>query len=94
MVVAASLWLRARGRGWLCMRRSVSLKGLVPHFGFVEDRGRHIVCIEYVPRKRKGSTAPGADTALLFRGRYRVRRFVEVSRTEADSLQEAVHADT
>jgi len=93
LIVAAGLWLRARGRAWFCVRRSVSLAGLVPHCGYIEDQGRHLTLIEYIPRKRKGS-GPGADTALLFHGRFRVRRFVEVSRVEADTLQEAVRGDT
>lgn len=34
LVVALWLWLRSRGHGWLTVRRSHGLHGLIPHFAY------------------------------------------------------------
>ena len=91
LLVAVWLWLRGRAHGWLCVRRSASLGGLIPHLAHIEQSGLDWVLTEYVPRNRKGIGVAQPDTALLFRGRYRRRILREVASSEADTLQDAIN---
>jgi len=91
LLVAVWLWIRGRAHGWLCVRRSVSLAGLIPHLAHIEQHGLDWVLTEYIPTRRKGCGAQQPDTALLFRGRYRRRVLREVASSEADTLQDAIN---
>lgn len=89
LLVALWLWVGSRGRAWLWLRRSESLRGLIPHLGIVRERGRELVVIDYIPRIRKSRLAgPGASIAL-FDGLYRVRRYKLTSIGTGDTLREA-----
>lgn len=87
-----ALWLSGRCRDIAGVRRSHGLGGMVPHFVHVRDRGHTLTLVEYVPLQRKPSLFSRGDLALLFAGRYRVRRFHLVAEGTGDSLREAARA--
>lgn len=77
----------------MAVRRSVSLGGMVPHFGVVREHGRRITLIEYIPRRRKSAPADKqGQSFLLFNGLFRVREFRQTGIGTGDTLREAMSA--
>jgi hypothetical protein len=77
-LVAMWLWLEARGRSYMWVRRAHSFFGLLPHFGYAERTGlRSFRSIEYRPPK--GRLWSKDDLGLVFRGHYAVTHFKVVS---------------
>lgn len=87
-----ALWLSGRCRDIAGVRRSHGLGGAIPHFVLVRDRGHTLTLVEYLPLRRKQSLFSRGDFALLFDGRYRVRRFRLVAEGVGESLLEAARA--
>jgi len=78
LIVAVWLWLEARGRSYLWLRRANSFFGLLPHFGNSERIGfRSFRTIEYRPPN--GRLWSKDDLGLMFRGHYAVTHFKMVS---------------
>lgn len=92
LIVALSIWLKSGARHWIAVRRSVSFAGMVPHFSHVRERGRELVMVDYIPRKRKPRIISRGDSLLLFDGLYRVRRYRLESVGTGDTLRDAVRS--
>lgn len=92
LLVAAWLWGMSRGRSWMSIRRSVSFRGLIPHFGVVREHGPSITMIEYIPRRRKHSKDGDGQCFCLFDGLFRVREFRQTGVGTGDTLREAMAA--
>lgn len=88
-VVAMWIWLVSHMRAYVWTRRSLSFRGLVPHFGTAHHGGfRRGVVIEYVPPKRElGSMR---NMLVLFDGSYRVWEFRAVRVRRFRTLAEAM----
>ncbi len=74
-LVAMRLWLASHGFSVIGIRRSVSLGGLIPHFMVIRERGTWLTVIDYIPRHRKETFLGHGNSALLFKGLYRIRRY-------------------
>jgi len=71
---ALRLWLSSRFKGVIWTRRSHSLRGLIPHFGYAESLGlRSARVIEYRPPKGKRWTSQ--DCVVCFRGEWIVAHY-------------------
>ena len=84
--VAFLLWFKGRMRGGLGVRRSIGLKGLIPHFFHIKERGREIIVVDYIPRRRKTKVMDAGDSFLLFDGVYRAKVYYLVSTSTSDTL--------
>ena len=91
LIVALRFWFSSRGRSIFGVRRSEGLGGLVPHALVIRQRGAWLTVVDYVPRRRKASFFGRGDFALLFRGRYRVRRYRLVAEGSGDCAKAAIH---
>lgn len=90
LIVALRFWFASRGRSIFGVRRSEGLGGMVPHALVIRERGAWLTVVDYVPRKRKASFFGHGDFALLFRGRYRVRRYRLVEKGAGDCVRSAI----
>lgn len=92
LLVALTLWFATRGRGWIGVRRSLGLAGLIPHFvhGREKQSGRILVIVEAIPPKRKDVPWSHGDSFLLFPALYRARRYRLVATGTGDTLRDAV----
>jgi hypothetical protein len=95
IVVALTLWFRNHGRTGLGIRRSVGLSGMVPHAFHLKEcritiapghRRSHLIVVDYIPRKRKGTITDAGDSFVVFKGLYRARIYVEVAQSCSDTL--------
>lgn len=91
-LVAMWLWLSSRGHCVIGVRRSEGLGGLVPHFLVIRGRGTWLTVFDYVPRQRKTSFFGRGDSALLFNGQYRVRRYRLVANGAGDCTKSAIQS--
>lgn len=85
-LVALWLWWRARFKTGLGVKRSEGLHGAIPHFFHLKDKGRRLVVVDYIPRRRKNSFCERGDSFVLFDGLYRVRIYRQTAVATADSL--------
>ncbi len=92
LLFAVSLWLGSRGRDIFGFRRSISLHGKVPHFVAIRIRGKRLLLIEAIPRKRKTDLLDPGDTFLLFNPIYRATEYVQTASGIADTPAGAVRA--
>ena len=92
LTVALTLWWATRGRGWMAVRRSEGLYGLVPHFGHgrVQKQGQQFLFIEAIPPRRKGVLWDRGDSFVLFPMIYRATRYKRVAMGTGDTLRDAV----
>lgn len=92
LLVALTLWFATRGRGWIGLRRSLGLAGLIPHFVHGrERRGGHIlIVVEAIPERRKGAAWQRGDSFLLFPAMFRATRYRRVAQGTGDTLRDAV----
>lgn len=88
LLIAVYIWFRGRLRGGLGVKRSVGLKGLVPHFFHIKEHGdKELVVVDYIPRTRKTRfTELSGDSFVLFEGLYRVRVYKQVGTGTSDTL--------
>lgn len=88
-LVAMWIWLASRMRAYVWTRRSLHLRGLVPHFGTAHPGGfRRGVVIEYIPPRRALGTL--RNLVVLFRGDYRVWEFRAVRVRRCTTLADAM----
>lgn len=92
LLVAAWLWIRSRGRSAIWMRRSEGKRGRIPHLGIFRERGRELIVVDYIPRRRKSSLADAGQSPLVFDGLYRVRRYTLTAVGTADTLRAAAES--
>ena len=88
-LIAVYLWFRGRLKGGFGVKRSVGLKGLIPHFFHVKEHGvKELVIVDYIPRTRKSRfTEVGqGDSFVLFEGLYRVRVYKQIGISTSDTL--------
>lgn len=89
ILVALWLWWRNRFRSGLGVRRSVGLRGLIPHFFHVQEDGDVLVVIDYIPRRRKARFTDDGDSFVVFRGLFRVRIYRLQAISTADTFSGA-----
>ena len=90
-LVAMWIWGMSWFKSYAFIRRSLSLKGLVPHFGNAHHAGwKYLRVVEYVPPKRDLWTR--RNVLLLFEGHYRVWH-LRVKRVRRWETREAAMAD-
>lgn len=89
-LVAMCIWLSSRGYSVIGIRRSVSLGGMIPHFLVIRERGLWLTVIDYIPRYRKESLFGRGNSALLFNGMYRIRRYRIVASGIGASQESAI----
>lgn len=65
---------------------------MVPHLGIARERDRELTVVDYIPRRRKSRLFDRGDSALVFDGLYRVRRYRLAEVGTGDTLREAVAA--
>lgn len=82
LLVALWLWIRSRGHGWLTVRRSHGLHGLIPHFAYAARARGWLMTVEFCPRKSKSGLFSRGDSPFAFRGRFVVRSYVIINRVE------------
>jgi hypothetical protein len=80
LVFALGKWIKSRCRGWIMVRRSQGLKGLIPHFAYAEERDGALVVTDFIPKHRKSRFLDHGDFALFFRGIVRTMTFEMVSK--------------
>ena len=89
VLVALWLWWRDDFRSGLGVRRSVGLRGLIPHFFHVRELRDIIVVVDYIPRRRKANFGDEGDSFLVFRGLFRVRIYRLQGVSTADTFASA-----
>lgn len=73
-LVAMWFWAVGHCRQYAWIRRSHSLRGYIPHFGYAERTGwRWMRTVEYVPPKGRRWTRD--DFVIAFNGHYIVRHY-------------------
>ena len=92
LLVALWLWIRSRGHGWVSVRRSHGLHGLIPHFAYAAQARGWLLTAEFCPRKSKSGFFSRGDSPLAFRGHLVIRTYVLVDRSEPGSLADALRA--
>jgi hypothetical protein len=92
LLVALWLWFRGRGHGWIAMRRSDGLRGLIPHFAYAARARGWMLTVEFSPGKSKSWIFSRGDSPLLFRGNFVIRTYVLVNRAEHGSPADALRA--
>lgn len=86
---AGWLWVTTGFRGWLSVKRSSAMKGAVPHFSMIHERGDELYIFEYSPRKSKRSLFSRGDFFLWFDGKCRVRVYRKIDACEGLTLSQA-----
>lgn len=84
------LWVAARGKIWVAIRRSLWFKGTIPHFSIFRNKGMWCLHVEYIPNRRKGEPRTSDDLLLLFPGVYRATLFKRVASVTSKDYEEAV----
>jgi len=79
------IWIMARARHAVWVRRSRSFYGMIPHFGTIEHtKGREYATIEYIPPKADLWTP--RNVVVAFHGRYKVTTFRAVRVRHFDTM--------
>lgn len=93
LIVALWLWGITHAKSWLTVRRSISFRGMIPHFGVVKEKDGYLTFIEYIPRQRKSALSSSVGQSfVLFDGMYKVRKFKQIGVGAGDTLKEAMRA--
>ena len=86
LLFAFFLWINNRLRTGIGIKRSVGLKGLIPHFFHIKEKDKLLIVEDYIPRKRKNRITDNGESFVLFDGLYRVR----IYRLEATSTNDTL----
>lgn len=91
LVVSLLLWGISRFRATLWLRRSLTYRGMIPHFGTAHRVGfKTVLAIEGIPSKRDKGTM--RDLLLVFRVGFRVWELRVVRVYRVRSLDDAISA--
>lgn len=94
LLAAIYFWFCGQCHGWLAVRRSSGLRGLIPHFAHISRDGMFLTMVDFGPLKSKDRSTDEGDSHFLFKGVFRVRRYMQVGCVTVKSLSEAKREST